>query len=162
MKISKLITVIILIFTVGCAGTLPEAGMPDKPVKQEQKQEQKATNPHGASDEVMVLLGLGAIAMMTASLGVTADFAEDAPEFALISFGTGLIFWSAAGITYLVQDSQEESAKPAPAPPVEPKKLEEPPSPADAPDDWENAPAPEYYEDIYEENKDNQKEEKTP
>ena len=156
-QINKLLITILLIFSVGCAGALPEPGMPDKPAPVAKKK----TAVNGMSDEVAVLLGLGAVAMMVSMAGMTADATADHPEFAVITGGTGLLLWGAAGITHLAQDTDEDvkviepKPEPAPEPKAKPEPKPEPKVDEPAPEDWDWCGTEwewEEDEDIYEDN----------
>ena len=115
-----LLTILLLIFTVGCAGTLPEPGLPDAsndkfndkvvvdekhlPAIKTAAQDRKGN----MSVTVMTLLGIGAAAQLGAVLSMNVGEGSNDPLIPLVLFGSGLSLWGAAGITYLIEECCNE------------------------------------------------------
>lgn len=100
-----------MICVVGCAGTLPEPGMPNdsKPAVDEKHlpapkivvQERQ----NDMSPAIITLLGLGAGAQLGTVLAINVGDETNADLIMpLVFFGTGLILWGTAGIVYLTED----------------------------------------------------------
>ena len=119
-NINKLLLVMLLIFTVGCAGTLPEPGMSNTSDDKVIVNEKHLPTPKTAAQErkgnmspaVMTLIGIGAAAQLGAVLSMNiGDEASNDPIMPLIFFGSGLVLWGAAGITYLIEEHNEPEEK---------------------------------------------------
>ena len=89
-------------------GTLPEPGLPDKPVVDEKHSPQPKPAvkeaERGMSEPVMMLLGFGAASMALGLITVGGDFDPEFPIMPLAFMGSGLVLWGVAGIVALTED----------------------------------------------------------
>ena len=96
----------------GCAGlqtpigtynfSSAESAPKEAPKEAPKKDERTFKEKSGVSPPVAVLLGLGAILMMTSIAAMNID-EGDGEEFMAITGGTGLLLWGSAGIVYLAE-----------------------------------------------------------